>query len=155
MAGEGVDVLDHLGLAVARRRAADAAPERNAQAAQRPLIGADHQFLRLGLVHDVEAGPEEGGKGVSQHGGHGRHPGRPVRLAVQHGQNLGLDLGVAFSLVGGAVVAGDVGHGGSPSGDRHIGSSRAAQRTKRAVASLMSGAPVAVIMCRVRREPSL
>ncbi|MNN64796.1 hypothetical protein D3C81_1802570 [compost metagenome] len=116
MAGEGVDVLDHLGLARLRRRAADAAAEGDAQAAQRPLIGTDHQLLGLGLVHDVEAGPEEDGEGVGQHGGHGRHPRRPVRFAVQHRQNLGLDLGVAFGLVGGAVVAGDVGHGGSPSG---------------------------------------
>jgi len=110
VAKKGVDVVDDPGAPVSRRRATDAAAEGDSETTQRSLVRPDDQFVGLVGIDHIEAGPEEMGKGVGQHGGHCRHPCRKVRLAVQNSEDFFLYSGIAINLVRWAVVAGDIGH---------------------------------------------
>ncbi len=101
MAFESLDVRDDQGSTLRRARAADAASEGDAKAAQGPLIGSDHQLVGAGWVDHKEAGPEVGLETRGQHGGERRHAGGAIGLAFEHSGDLQRQFVIALDLGGG------------------------------------------------------
>src|SRR5690606_21793121 len=96
--GECIDVRHQLGLAAARRRAAHALVQRDADAGRQALERADHQF---GAVVQVEAAPVEVGQRMPQQRRQVGGIGDQVALAVHQRTGLVEQLGVLFGLVAG------------------------------------------------------
>src|SRR5690606_32797830 len=96
--GERVDDRHQLGLAGARRRAAHALVQRDADAGRQALERAHHQ---LGAVVQVEAAPVEVGQRMPQQRRQVGGIGDQVALAVHQRAGLVEQLGVLFWLVAG------------------------------------------------------
>lgn len=82
MSRKGVNVGDELAATFARRRAADAAGERNLEAAERPLIGADPEHPRCDDA--VETREARAGHGAEYQASQGRHHRDRIVDPIEH-----------------------------------------------------------------------
>ena len=104
VSGERMHVIDALGRAGARRGAADALVQRDADAGGQALERTDHKFP---AVVEIEADPVEVGQGVVDQRGEVGGVGDAVGLAGQQSARLFGQRGVLFWLVAGKRRGGE------------------------------------------------
>ncbi len=97
MAGKYVDVFYHLRLSQPRGGAADAAIERDLQATDPALVGADAEEPRR--HHAIETGPTRMGNFAEEDGGGGRHHGDRVIDPKEDAFELQKGLSVEMPLL--------------------------------------------------------